>query len=270
MMATWGMSERHACRVVGVGRSSVRYRTRRREWPPPRERLHALAGERPRFGYRRLTVLLRREGYPVNHKRVYRWYRLDGLSVRRRTRRRRGVRHLPLPVAPQHVNERWSIDFLADMLEDGRRIRILAIIDDYTRQCLAIEVDTSIGGARVVQVLQRLTAQRGCPAVLVSDNGPEFVGRALDTWAYVHGVQLHFIEPGKPVQNAFVESFNGRFRDECLNEHWFMSLADARGTIEAWRADYNAVRPHSSLGNGTPDEFAQCTINRATPRELSS
>ena len=254
---------------MGLGRSTCRYQTRRAAWPALRERLHALAAERRRFGYRRLYVLLRREGYRVNLKRVYRLYRDEGLAVRRRRRRRRVARGTPL-ARPTRINERWSLDFLLDTLEDGRRVRLLAVVDDFTRTCLAIEVDTSIGGRRVVEVLQRLVETRGTPAVLITDNGPEFTGRALDAWAYTQGIRLHFIEPGKPNQNAYVESFNGRFRDECLNEHWFLSLAQTRQIVEAWRLDYNAVRPHSSLGNVSPTEFEQCTLDRAPSPILTS
>jgi putative transposase len=199
----------------------------------------------------------------VNLKRVYRLYRQEGLAVRRRGRRRRIARGIPRLPAPTRLNERWSLDFLVDVLDDGRRFRLLAVVDDFTRACLAIEVDTSLGGRHVVQVLQRLLETRGKPTVLLMDNGPEFIGRALDAWAYAHGIRLHFIDPGKPNQNAYIESFNGRLRDECLNEHWFFSLGHARHTIEAWRQDYNAVRPHSALCNVPPEEFEQLTLNRA-------
>ncbi len=172
--------------------------------------------------------------------------------------------------APTRINERWSLDFVLDVLDDGRRFRLLTVVDDFTRACLAIDVDTSIGGRRVAEVLQRLIDARGKPAMLITDNGPEFISRALDAWAYAHGIDLHFIEPGKPNQNAYVESFNGRLRDECLNEHWFMSLGQARETIETWRLDYNAVRPHSALGDFAPQEFEQLTLNRATAPILSS
>jgi putative transposase len=264
------LSERRACALVGLGRSTCRYRPRRPDWPALRDRLRALAGERRRFGYRRLYVLLRREGFLVNRKRIYRLYTQDGLTVRRRKRRRRmprGVSRLP---ASTRVNERWSLDFVLDVLDDGRRFRLLTVVDDFTRSCLAIDVDTSIGGRRVAQVLQRLIETRGTPARLVTDNGPEFISRALDAWAYAHGIDLHFIEPGKPNQNAYIESFNGRLRDECLNEHWFFSLGQARETIETWRLDYNAVRPHSALGNVPPEEFEQLTLNRAAAPILSS
>jgi putative transposase len=264
------LSERRACALVGLGRSTCRYQTRRRDWPALRDRLRTLAGERRRFGYRRLHVLLRREGFAVNLKRIYRLYTQEGLTVRRRKRRRRVARGVPRLPAPTHINERWSLDFLLDVLDDGRRFRILTVVDDFTRACLAIDVDTSIGGRRVAQVLQRLIETRGKPTRLVTDNGPEFLSRALDAWAYAHGIELHFIEPGKPNQNAYVESFNGRLRDECLNEHWFLSLGQARETIETWRLDYNAVRPHSALGDVPPQEFEQLTLNRAATSILSS
>ena len=235
-----------------------------------RDHLRTLAGERRRFGYRRLHVQVRREGFLVNLKRIYRLYTQEGLTVRRRKRRRRVPRGVPRLPAPTRINERWSLDFVLDVLDDGRRFRILTVVDDFTRACLAIDVDTSIGGRRVAQVLQRLIETRGTPARLVTDNGPEFISRALDAWAYAHGIELHFIEPGKPNQNAYVESFNGRMRDECLNEHWFMSLGQARETIETWRQDYNAVRPHSALGDIPPEEFEQLTLNRATAPMLSS
>jgi len=252
-----GLSERRACALVSLSRTSYRYRARRSgKEEKLRGRLRALAEERRRFGYRRLTVLLRREGWTVNHKRVYRLYRAEGLGVRQRKRKRLGAVARKALAMPTRPNQRWSMDFIADALSAGRRFRSLNIVDDFNRECLAAEVDTSITGARVVRVLERLREQRGLPQVLVMDNGPEFAGRALDVWAYGQGLSLHFIDPGKPVQNAFIESFNGKMRDECLNEHWFLSLQEAREKIEAWRKDYNEVRPHASLGNRTPKEFA--------------
>jgi len=241
---------------MGINRASARYQSKRSGDQELRERLRQLAGERRRFGYRRLHVMLQREGVTVNHKRVYRIYRAEGLSVRRRGRKRvaREVR-LPLP-APIGRNELWSLDFVSDALAWGRRIRLLAVEDAYTREALAIEVDTSLSGVRVARVLDHVIEERGqAPREIVLDNGPELTSRALDQWAYDRGVRLRFIDPGKPVQNAFIESFNGRFRDECLNEHWFLTLADARRIVEDWRIDYNRNRPHSSLGNLTPQEF---------------
>lgn len=231
-----------------------------------RERLRELAGERRRFGYRRLHVLLRREGHEVNHKRIYRLYREEGLAVRKR-RRKRVSRADRVPLqAPTGPNQVWISDFVHDALSWGRKIRMLTIEDAFTREALAIEVDTSLSGVRVVRVLDRLTEERGAiPDVIVLDNGPELTSRALDQWAYEHGVRLHFIDPGKPQQNGFIESFNGKLRDECLNEHWFLSLADARRIIEDRRIDYNRNRPHSSLGNLTPEEYLAEYTKRLEP-----
>src|SRR5215472_18410650 len=195
----------------------------------------------------------------LDDKRVYRLYRAAQLQVRRRRRKRvtRGAR-VPLPIATRR-GERWSMDFTLDTLADGRAFRTLNIVDDFTRECVAIEVDRSLPGLRVTRVLDRLHAAIGLPQCIVVDNGPEFAGRTLDAWAYAHGVTLRFIRPGKPIENAYVESFNGKFRDECLNEHWFISLADAKAAIEDWRIDYNRVRPHSSLEGATPEQFAKVT-----------
>lgn len=255
-----GVSQRRACRVVSQWRSVERYRSRRPELAGLRERMRALAEQRPRFGYRRLYVLLRREGFAVNRKRVHRIYRLEGLAVRRRRRKRVAIPRRPMPV-PRQVNERWSMDFVHDALNDGRTFRCLTLVDDHSRESLAIEVDTSLPGRRVIRVLEQLAECRGLPQGIVVDNGPEFAGQALDVWAHERGVALDFITPGRPVENAFIESFNGRFRDECLNEHWFRSMDEARQVIEDWRLDYNDVRPHSALGHRTPSEFA-AVLNR--------
>jgi putative transposase len=249
------LSQRRACRLMGISESSCRYVSVRSDGPLL-ERLRELAQERSRFGYKRLWVLLRREGFLVNHKRVYRLYRREGLMVKRRKRKRVMLPRTPLPL-PSGPNERWSMDFIRDTLADGRVIRTLNVVDDFTRECRVIEVDTSLPGLRVARVLERLRLEIGLPKAIVVDNGPEFSGRLLDAWAYQRGVKLQFIEPGKPIQNAFVESFNARFRDECLNEHWFLGLADARERIEAWRQDYNTQRPHQSLGQLTPEEYAR-------------
>jgi putative transposase len=250
------LSERRVCRFTGFARATQRYRRRRPVRTELRERLHALATLRPRWGYRRLYRLLRREGMVVNRKLVQRVYREEGLEVRRRKRKRIAVPRTPMP-APAAPNERWSMDFVSDALGDGRKFRALTIVDDFTRESPAIEVDTSLPGERVVRVLERLSGTRGLPKAIVCDNGPEFRGEALDQWADRCGVALQFIQPGKPIQNAFAESFNGRLRDECLNESWFVSLADAKQTIEAWRVDYNVARPHSGLAGRTPEEFAK-------------
>jgi putative transposase len=252
-----GVSERRACSLVGISRLTYRYRGRDKGDGPIRERMRALAHRWLRFGYRRLGVMLERENMAANHKRIYRLYTEEGLKVRRKRKKLRSqVRTAPMLV-PSRGNERWSMDFMSDCLATGRRFRTLNIVDDLTRECPAIEVDTSLPGARVVRVLDKLAILRGLPDTIVIDNGSEFTGRALDAWANKHGVKLHFIDPGKPVQNAYIESFNGKFRDECLDLHWFTDLADAKEKIESWRVEYNQVRPHSSLGNTTPEAFAE-------------
>jgi putative transposase len=251
------MSERHACRLLELSRSTYRYRVRNPERDNKlRERLKELAAKRMRFGYRRLTVMLARDGIPVNHKRVYRLYREEGLAMRIRQRRRIQWNGQVVRPAAVRVNQRWSIDFVSDSVNGSRVIRILTLVDDYTRECPAIEVDTCLGGLRVRRVLDRVAQQRGLPEAIVLDNGPEFRSRALIAWSEERGVRLEYIQPGKPVQNAYVESFNGRLRDECLNANWFTSLKDARQKIENWREDYNQQRPHSSLNYLPPVEFA--------------
>ena len=251
----FGFSQRRACRLVGGARSTVRYRRRRGDDAALRVRLRELADQRPRFGYRRLHALLRREGVAVNHKRIERLYREEGLAVRRRARKSLSRVRRGRPPAPERANEQWALDFLQDALASGRAIRLLSVLDVFTREALALEVDTSLPGGRVVRVLDRLAGERSAPAKIVLDNGPELIGRALEQWAHDHGVTLHFIDPGKPIQNAHCESFHGRLRDECLNEPWFLGLADARRIVEAWRRDYNAERPHSALAYRTPEEF---------------
>lgn len=191
----------------------------------------------------------------MSHKKIYRIYKEEGLQVRRRRRKQTAKYRGEKPERPSDANERWSMDFMHDALANGRRIRLLNIVDDFTRECLSIEVDTSLGGHRVTRVLDRVIESRGMPERLVTDNGPEFTSKALDEWAYEKGVKLQFIEPGKPVQNAYVESFNGRVRDECLNEQWFLDLNHARKVIETWRKDYNTLRPHTALGNMSPEEY---------------
>ena len=265
------MSERQACRLVGVARATHRYEARRSSHAAVRARLRDLATERPRWGYRRLAVLLAREGHVLNHKLVHRLYREEGLAVRRRRKKRPATARVPL-TAPTRPNERWAMDFVSDALADGRKIRCLTVVDAFTRECPAIEVDTSLPGERVARVLDRLVATRGAPTAITVDNGPELAGKALDAWAYRHGVALDFITPGKPVENAFIESFNGKFRDECLNQHWFLSLPDARFHVERYRRDYNEVRPHSALDNKTPGEFARehgVTVASPYPPRLS-
>ena len=245
-----------ACGLVQISRSLYRYRSRRPPCADLRERICEIAAAKRRYGYRRVHIMLRREGWAVNRKLTYRLYREAGLAVRRRKRKRIGpFERKPLP-KPEAANQSWSMDFVSDGLADGRRLRCLTIVDDCTRECVAIEVDTSITGTRVKAVLERLADVRGLPRSITVDHGPEFEGQVLDAWAYERGVQLSFIRPGKPNENAYIESFNGKFRDECLNEHWFITMAQARRTIEAWRIEYNTERPHSSLGDLTPEEFA--------------
>jgi putative transposase len=256
LMTERALGVTRACGLMGILRSLYRYRSRRADSAPLRARIEAISAVKRRYGYRRVYLRLRREGWEVNRKRVYRLYRDAGLAVRRRKRKRIGpIERKPLP-KPRAANVSWSMDFVADGLIGGRRLRCLTIVDDCTRECLAIEVDTSITGVRVAAVLERLADTRGLPQSITVDNGPEFDGQALDKWAYRRSVHLSFIRPGKPNENAYIESFNGKFRDECLNEHWFISLAHARSVIEAWRIEYNTERPHSSLANLTPEEFA--------------
>ncbi|WP_152638828.1 IS3 family transposase, partial [Marinobacter santoriniensis] len=257
MLSETMISERKACSLVGLSRATMRYQSQRSlEERELTERIKAIAFERRRFGYRRVHQLLRREGAEVNHKKVYRLYREAGLAVRKR-KRRKGVmverQPLVLPDAPNHT---WSMDFVMDSLANGRRIKCLTIVDDFTKECLDIPVAMGISGEQVARTLDGIAAFRGYPKAVRTDQGPEFTGRALDQWAYRHNVELKLIQPGKPMQNGYVESFNGKFRDECLNEHWFQDLAHAREKISNWRLDYNGQRPHSSLGYQTPLEFA--------------
>jgi putative transposase len=251
------MSQRRACRVVGAQRKTMRYHRRMRsDEPQVRERLRRLARERPRWGYRRLHILLQRELGAINRKRVQRLYRLEGLAIRRRQRKRVARTPRGATSATWRRGEAWAMDFMQDVLVDGRRFRTLNVLDTVTRECLAIEVDTSLPGQRVVRLLENLILWHGAPKRITLDNGPEFTGQALDVWAYQHGVTLDFIDPGRPMQNGYLESFNGKFRDECLNIHWFRSLADARRTIEDWRQSYNTERPHSALCGRTPTQQA--------------
>jgi putative transposase len=237
--------------------SVYRYRPKSDRDVVLRQRLRELAGQRRRFGSPRLHILLKREGLVINHKRTERIYHEEGLALRRKRRRKGAAGSRVMMPSPQRPNQRWSMDFVTDSIVTGRRFRALAIVDDYSRECPVIEVDTSLGGARVVGVLERLAETRGLPNIITTDNGPEFAGRALDEWAYRRGVQLNFIRPGKPIENAYAESFIGRLRDECLNENWFMNLKHARDIIEDWRKDYNEVRPHSSLKGRAPMEYAE-------------
>jgi putative transposase len=252
LVAEHGLSQRRACRLTGIDPKTVR-RQPVADAPEVRRRLRELAGQRRRFGYRRLGILLAREGMTMNRKKLLRLYREEGLQVRRRRGRKRATGTRAPLALPQGPNQRWSLDFVADALGWGRRFRVLAVVDDFTREALALAVDTSLGGVRVVRELDALIARRGRPATIVSDNGTELTSRAVLEWTNRTGVDWHYIAPGKPVQNAFVESFNGRLRDECLNEEVFAGLAEARAVIERWRQDYNRVRPHSAHGGLTPE-----------------
>jgi putative transposase len=255
LRSAFNMSERRACRVIGCVRMTIRYHCRRPDDARLRERLRALAHERRRFGYRRLHVLLRREGFLVNHKRLFRIYREERLMVRRRGGRKRALgTRAPMGVA-QRANERWSLDFVADQFIDGRRMRILVVVDDCTRECLALVADTSITGIRVARELDRLLVERGKPGMIVSDNGTELTSNAILQWTDDHKIAWHYIAPGKPVQNAFAESFIGRLRDELLNETLFRTLPHVRAVLETWRTDYNTERPHSRLGWMSPATY---------------
>jgi putative transposase len=249
-------SERRACSVLGASRATVRYETQRSIAPELVADLARVANERPRFGYRRLHVMLKRKGWTINRKLVLRLVRENGWLVgRRRLHKKLAAVPRVLPQQPTRANESWAMDFVHDGTANGRTFRTLNIVDRFTRECLAIEVDTSLTGSRVVAVLALLVAMRGKPENIRVDNGPEFISVVLDAWACENHVALHFINRGKPTQNGHVESFNGKLRDECLNANWFTNLLDAQMRIELWRRDYNEVRPHSSLNYLTPMEY---------------
>jgi len=255
-MARSGMSQRRAARLVGCDPKTLRRGPDRRD-DHIRERLRHHAAERRRFGYRRLGLMLERENITVNEKKLYRLYKEEGLAVRRRRGRKRATGTRAPLLVPTRPNERWSLDFASDALRSGRRLRVLVVIDDATRECLAAVPDTSISGVRVARELDVIVARRGVPKAIVSDNGTELTSRAVLGWANVTGVAWHYIAPGKPQQNAFAESFIGRLRHECLNEEVFDTLGQARQLIERWRRDYNETRPHTSLGGRTPAEVAR-------------
>ena len=257
-MRRYGASQRQACALLHLSRSVYSYHSRARDARPLVQRIKEIAAARVHYGYRRVHVLLRREGWKDNCKRVYRLYRLEGLSLRhKRPRRNRSARLRQPKQQVSAINEIWSADFVADALFDGRRLRALTVVDNYTRECLAIEVGQSLKGEDVARTLSRIAMIRGTPKTIKSDNGSEFISKSMDRWAYENGVELDFSRPGKPTDNARVESFNGRFRSECLNTHWFLSLDDAQRKIEAWRQYYNEARPHSALAWATPAEFAR-------------
>ncbi len=246
------VSERQACSAIGADRTTIRYRGRRAGDDAVRARLRALAAERRRFGYRRLGLLLAREGVWMNHKKLRRLYAAERLQVRRRGGRKRALGTRAPMTPPDGPNQRWSLDFVSDTLSDGRRFRVLCVVDDFTRECLALVADTSLSGRRVARELDAIAAVRGLPSRVVSDNGTELTSSAVLVWSQDRGVGWHYIAPGKPQQNGFVESFNGKLRDECLNETVFTSARQARAVLAAWRQDYNEVRPHSALGGRAP------------------
>lgn len=262
MKVCYRVSARRACNVLQFRRATYEYRSRKDEQAALRIRIRDLAHARVSYGYQRIHVLLQREGWKVNHKRVYRIYREEGLTMRCKRPRRHvsACRRVDRPLAIQ-PNEGWSMDFMSDELFDGRRIRLLTLVDNFTRESLAIEVNDHIGGHKVVEVLMQIGRERHLPRTIRVDNGPEFISKALDRWAYLNGVQLDFSRPGKPTDNGLIESFNGRLRQECLNENWFLSLEDAREKAENWRQQYNRERPHSSLGNMAPMAYALVAAN---------
>lgn len=268
---TYPVSERHACRLVRLARSRWQHTPQ-----PPNDAalvaaLQAAAAERPRCGYRRLHVVLKRAGWRVNHKRVRRVYRAANLQLRRKRRRRKLVAVTRVPrLAAIGVNRQWTIDFISDELANGRRFRTLSVVDEHTRECLALRPDVSLPSATVVRVLSEIAEVRGRPERIMLDNGPEMIARVLDAWAYEQGIALTFSRPGKPVDNCFVESFHDKFRDECLSVHWFLTLAEARERIEGWRVDDNTARPHSSLGGRTPSEYADEQREIEKAEELES
>lgn len=268
MMQRFGCSQRNALRVVKMSASTYLYQPVKKDESALKLRIKEITQTRVHYGYRRVHVMLRREGHQDNVKRVYRLYREEGLSLRLKRPRRNKAAKLRQPKQlAVAINEIWSMDFVADALFDGRKLRMLTVVDLFTRECLAIDVGQSLKGEDVVRVLNEIVAGRGLPRTIKTDNGSEFISKAMDRWAYERGVELDFSRPGKPTDNAGVESFNGRLRQECLNASWFLSLADAQAKIGAWRTYYNETRPHSALEWATPAEFARrCGLQAATAK----
>ena len=264
------MSERRACQLLQCCRMTVRYASVRPDDALLRDRVKAIAIERRRFGYRRIHVLLRREGTIVNHKRLFRLYREEKLTVRKRGGRKRALGTRAPMLMPLLPNQRWSLDFVSDQFTDCRRFRVLTVIDDCTRECLGLIADTSLSGLRVARELHQIIAQRGSPKMIVSDNGTEFTSNAILKWADEAKVEWHYIAPGKPQQNGFIESFNGKFRDEKLNDTLFSTLHQARVELATWKNDYNHHRPHSGLGWLTPSEFAKSATSKQAMVILNS
>lgn len=256
----FGHAEARACSLMGISRSSYRYIPKGNTDGQLKERMKELARKKPRYGVRRLHIFLKKEGLVINHKRTERIYTEEELSIRTKPRKKLPVSLRTLLPPPTRINQHWAVDFIHDVTRSGRRFRCLSLLDIYSRECLSLHIDTSISGKMVTDILQRFVEMRGTPEVIISDNGPEFTSRAFTSWADERRIRISFIRPGKPMENAYVESFQGKLRDECLNLHWFASLADAREKIEAWRQEYNTERPHRSLGNLTPQEFIQRTV----------
>lgn len=270
IIESFGLSLRRVCSLIDIWRTSFAYKPKEKNPDEAviRARLKEHAQKRRRFGCPRLHVMLRRDGFIINHKRTERLYKEEGLSLRvKRRKKMASTLRVEVP-RPTHKNHIWSMDFMKDALSDGRKLKVLPIVDEYTKKCFRIEVDTSITGARVVRILNEIAPKEGLPEIIIIDNGPEFIGRALDEWAYRRGVKLFFITPGKPVENMYMESFNGRLRDECLNMHYFTSIDHARQVIEEWRIDYNTERPHSSLDDLTPEEFIRA-LKEKTPTAIA-
>ena len=266
LMLRFGCSQRNALRIVGMSCSTYQYKSKRRDETALKLRIKEITDTRVHFGYRRVHVMLRREGHLDNVKRVYRIYRQEGLSLRlKRPKRNKAAKWRQPKQLCSAINELWSMDFVADALFDGRKLRMLTVVDCYTRECLAIDVGQSLKGEDVVESLNRICAERGRPRTIKTDNGSEFISKAMDRWAYERSVELDFSRPGKPTDNARVESFNGRLRQECLNAHWFLSMDDAKAKIGAWRRDYNENRPHSALGWIPPAEFARRDRSKPAP-----
>lgn len=262
-MKASGLSERHALRVMGMGASSLRYQPAPQRNAELRQRIVDLAHRHKRYGAGMIYLKLRQQGLIINHKRVDRLYSLEKLQLKRRRRKKVPLADRQPLVRPTAADQVWSMDFVFDRIGDGRSLKCLAIVDDATTEAIALEAEHSMSGHYVTRILDRIALDRGLPQVMRTDNGPEFISRAMLTWAHSHGIALRLIQPGKPSQNAFVESFNGRFRDECLNEHWFTSLEQARRVIEAWRREYNEERPKEVLGGLTPAQYAKQLAEKA-------
>lgn len=261
LQQAWQCSKRRACRLINISRSTCGYESKRYDQAPLRARIREIAHTRIRYGYQRIHVVLRREGWQVNRKRVHRLYCLEGLNLRhKRPRRHKSSMQRTYRLPAERINQCWSMDFVFDQLFNGAKIRFLTVLDIYSRECLAIECGQRLTGEDVVRVMQCVNDIRGVPQQIFVDNGSEFISKALDKWAYENKVTLAFSRPGKPTDNAYIESFNGSFRDECLNVTWFLSLDDAREKVENWRHDYNYFRPHSGLNNLTPAEFSEKTV----------